>query len=45
MDQLINMQEFRQYIVDSFSIDEKEFDRLMDEINSFYTLEVQMDKA
>ncbi len=40
MNKLITNQEFKQYIVDSFSINERDFDRLLDEIHAFYELEV-----
>jgi hypothetical protein len=41
MKTIISFSDFKQYITDSFAIDGKEFDRLLDEIHSYYQLEVK----
>ncbi len=38
MNRLISESAFKQYILDTFTIGEKEFDRLLDEINEFYNV-------
>ncbi len=41
MNNLISLQEFTSYILDSFQLTEQEFDRLMDEFLAFFELEVE----
>ncbi|MBU2512681.1 hypothetical protein KJ966_15195 [bacterium] len=40
MNKLITREELKHFILNSFSISEREFDRLLDEIHAFYELEV-----
>ncbi len=41
MKRLIPFSDFKQFLLDSFSLDDRELSRLLDEINSFYGLEMK----
>lgn len=41
MKRLIPFSDFKQFLLDSFSLDDRELTRLLDEINSYYELEMR----
>ena len=41
MKRLIPFSDFKQFLLDSFSLENRELSRLLDEINSYYELEIK----